>query len=912
MKNQSPSSTSAKAETTNSKITWLPIVTAILVFAVITFLYFSPMLIDGKTIQQGDILQGKGASKELADFRKTNGSEALWTNSMFGGMPAFQISTVYNGNLGRYIEKVLTLGFPHPSQLIFIAFVGFFLLMLALDISPWLSIAGAIAFGLSSYNLGLIEAGHNSKIGAIGFMPMVIAGVLLVFRKRKYLIGGVIAALAVSLEVKANHIQIGYYLFFILIALGITEFIHTVLKKEWKHFLTACGVLLIAAILGVASNLSLLWTTQEYAAETIRGKSELTSNTQSAGGLDKDYALQWSYGKMESFTMLIPGFMGGSSSVALAENSATGKALQAQGASGEELKNYLKQMPMYWGDKPFTSSTVYLGAIVMFLFVLGMLLLNDRLKWWLFGISVTATFLAWGHNFEWFSDLFFYYVPAYNKFRVVEMILIIPQVCVPILAFVTLDAIMRRKMETELAIKKLLLAVYITGGMCLVFVLLGSMFFDFKAAGDARYPDWLVKSLMEDRASFLQTDALRSLVFILLAASVLWLYLKNKLNHTLAVAAFSLLIFIDLFPVGKRYLNNDNFVSKSDYDNYFQPSQADQQILQDQSLDYRVLNTASNTFNDSRTSYYHKSVGGYHAAKLRRYQELIENHISKQNTAVIDMLNTRYYIFSGGKDKPEQAQFNPQAMGNCWFVDSVMVVANADEELNRIGKMYEVESLDGSNFTVNGNETKKAMVGNHDNVLIGEAKFDAANFGLSSGISDTFGISSRINKETGDQEKQVVKSDATSGKKFTARLVYNFNPRRYAVVDKRFENQLKGFASTGIDSSRNIKLLSYQPNHLNYESSSAKESIIIFSEIYYSHGWDAYVDGKPADYFRCNYVLRGMKLPAGNHKIEFKFEPDSYYTGEKIAMASSALILLIFFGVMGMEIMKWRKERSGN
>ncbi|TSA51805.1 MAG: hypothetical protein D4R43_00210, partial [Sphingobacteriales bacterium] len=351
MKNQKTNSV-ASAETASAKINWLPIVTAIVIFAVITFLYFSPMLIDGKAIQQGDIVQGKGASNELSDYRKANDKEALWTNSMFGGMPAFQISTVYNGNLARYIDKILTLGFPHPSQLIFIAFVGFFLLLLTLDISPWLSIGGAIAFGLSTFNLILIDAGHNSELGAIGYMPMVIAGVLFVFRKKKYLLGGVITALAVSLEVKSNHLQIAYYLFFILLALGITEFVNTVLKKDWNHFLKAVGVLVIAAVFGVLSNLSMLWSTQEYGNETIRGKSELSSNTQSKGGLDEDYAFQWSFGKMESLTMLIPNFYGGSSGAPLSETSATAKAMQAQGMEGEQLNGYLKQMPLYWGDQP--------------------------------------------------------------------------------------------------------------------------------------------------------------------------------------------------------------------------------------------------------------------------------------------------------------------------------------------------------------------------------------------------------------------------------------------------------------------------------------------------------------------------------------------------------------------------------
>ena len=906
MKNQK-SHTEETTATASAKFNWLPIVAAIVLFALITLMYFLPIISENKILQQGDIVQGKGASKELIDFRTQKHSEALWTNSMFSGMPAFQISVYYHGNIAQYIDKILSLGFPHPSQLLFIAFVGFFLLLLAMDVSPWLSIAGAIAFGLSSYNLILLDAGHNSKLAAIGYMPMVLAGVLMVFRQRKYLFGAVVAALAVSLEVRSNHLQISYYLFLILLALGITELINTFLKKEWKHFLTATGVLMIAAVFGVLSNLSLLWSTSEYAAETIRGKSELSSNTQSKGGLDEDYAFQWSFGKMESLTAIIPNMYGGVSGSPVSESSATYAALQKQGFSGQQLQQYSQQMPLYWGDQPFTSGPVYLGAICVFLFVLGMFLLKDRMRWWLFGISALAVMLSWGHNFLWFNNLFFTYFPVYNKFRTVTMIMVIPQLCVPLLGIITLNEIIRRKIDAAVVIKKLLYSLYITGGICLLFALAGSAFFDFKGSGDAQYPQWLVDALIKDRASLLQMDALRSLVLILLSAGAIWMFVKNRLSGTITIAALSLLVFFDQFSVGKRYLNDDKFVTKSDYDNYYEPTQADQQILRDNSLDYRVLNTTSNTFNDSRTSYLHKSIGGYHAAKLRRYQEIIENHINKQNTAVLDMLNTHWYIMSAGKDKQPMARPNYNALGNAWFVDSVMLVASADEELNRIGNMYEVTPLDGASFTVNGKASGKTLIGNHDKVKIADADFDAAQFGFGKDEVETFDVSSRINKETNASEKYVVKADSSSAGKFTAQLVYSFNPRAYTVVDKRFAEQLKNF-SPAPDSTRTIQLKLYEPNHLIYESNSAAGAIAVFSEIYYAKGWNATVDGKPADYFRCNYILRGMKLPAGRHTIEWKFEPVSYYTGEKIAMASSALILLLFFGVVGMEVMKGRKK----
>ncbi len=887
----------------------LPHAIAILIFVAITFLYFNPMLTGDKVINQGDILQGKGASKELADYRAShNGEEALWTNSMFSGMPAFQISTYYYGNLARYIDKVLSLGFPHPSRLLFIALLGFYILLIALSVNPWLSIAGAVAFALSTYDLVILTAGHNSKMGALGYAPMVLAGVLLVFYRKKYLLGAAVTALAVSLEIRANHLQITYYLFIVLLVLGVTEFISTISNKQWKHFFTSVALLIMCGLLGVLSNLSLLWSTSEYGAETIRGKSELSSNTQSKGGLDEDYAFGWSEGKMETFTLLIPGFNGGSSDERLSENSNTAKALEAQGATGEQLQQYLSQMPLYWGDKPFTSGPAYLGAITCFLFVLGMFLLKGKLKWWLFSASVLGIMLSWGHNFFWFNDLFFKYFPAYNKFRTVEMTLVIPQLCFPILAFLTLAKIVTGEFDSKEVIKKVKTTLYIVGGLCLFFVVLGSAFFDFGSRTDQQFPDWLVKSLTEDRKSLMRMDALRSLIFISLSGGLIWLFCLNRIKQNLLLYGTVVLVFADMFFVGKRYLNDNDFVNKSDYDAHYNPTQADEQILRDKSLDYRVLNYATNTFNDSRTSYFHKSVGGYHAAKLRRYQELIENQISKQSAGVIDMLNTKYLIIPTGKEGATQVRQNSSAVGNAWFPDSIIFVANADEEMNHIGNMYEMKMLDGSSFTVNNKSVTVATIGNHDKIKVDTADVDVSSFPMFLGMSDTFGIAERVNKNATTERYVTTKSKGASEKFFIVKNFYDFNPRKDAIIDKRFEDYMKGYTVTP-DSNRTIKLISYQPNDLVYESKASHEALAVFSEIYYGNGWKAFVDGKEKPHIRVNYVLRAMRIPAGEHKIEFKFEPESYFVGEKVALASSLLILILFFGVVGKELIPRLKRK---
>lgn len=882
-----------------------PHIIATVVYAMITLFYFSPMIADNKAMEQSDIIQAKGANHEIATYREKNNKEPLWTNSMFGGMPAFQISTFYNGNLVRFVNDVMTLGFPHPSGYLFISMLCFYLLLVSLSINPWLGLIAGIAYGLSSYNLIILETGHNSQMAAISFVPLVLAGLLMVFRK-KYLMGAAVSALALSLEIRANHLQITYYLFLAILLFGIVEFIYQFKEKQWKHFFVSVGLMTGALVIGILTNLSLLWSTNEYVPSTIRGKSELTSNTQSTGGLDKDYAFQWSYGKMETFTLLIPDMFGGSSNTALSENSATAAAMKANGIGSGDIERYLKGMPTYWGAQPFTSGPTYLGALVCFLFVFGMFVIKDRMRWWVLTGSLLSIMLAWGKNLMWFSTLFFNYFPQYNKFRTVAMILVILQMLWPLIGVMALSKVVKKEIDKTEFKKYLLYSLYIVGGLCAAVALLGPAFFDFSNPSDKQQlPAWLVDAITTDRKSLMRMDALRSLFFIAAGAGAMWLYYNDKLKQNALIAVVGLIMFIDLFSVGKRYLNDDKFISKSDYNNYFQADGADQLILKDNALDYRVMNLSGNTYQDATTSYFHKSIGGYHAAKLRRYQELIESQLSKGNRGVIDMLNTRWFITKGqqqGQQQgPRNAQPNMGAMGNCWFPDSLVMANDADEELNLIGPLYEINAVNGKSVLVNGKAVMQDQIGNHDKVEF-----------IANGDTATLEATQLnpmvLSTDTIHVEGKEFKAGMGNGTQpaFTLFYMHDFNPQQTVVVDKRFENDVKGFDMKR-DSTAHIELTSYEPNHLVYKSTSAKENFAVFSEIYYQPGWVATVDGKEAPHVRANYVLRAMRVPAGTHTIEFTFAPQSFYLGEKVSMVSSGLLLLFFFGMVYME---WKKKQQ--
>ncbi len=793
-----------------------PYVAAIVVFVILTVSYFSPVL-EGKKINQGDIQHWRGMSKEIVDFRDQTGQEPLWTNSMFGGMPAYQISTIYKGNLLEYIDDILQVGLPHPIGLVFLYFLGFFILLLILRVNPWLAVLGSVGFAFSSYFFIILEAGHNSKAHAIAYMAPVLGGIILAYRG-KYLWGGALTALFLGLELMANHLQITYYLLIIVVIFGIAQLIDSYRKHELPRFFRATAVLVIAAMLAVGANISNIWATWQYGKYTIRGKTELTTEKENrTSGLDIDYATQWSYGIPETFTLLIPDFMGGGSGQTPSVNSNSYKEL-SKVLPANQARQYLSYFSLYWGDQPFTSGPVYAGAIMVFLFVLGLFVVKGKLKWWLLAATVLSIFLAWGKNFMGLTEFFLHYVPGYNKFRAVSMTLVIAELTIPLLGILALHRIFDKNTNRREAFSGLKYAFFITGGLALLFALFGGSLFNFTSTTDARliqagFPQSLISALHADRAAALRADAIRSFIFILLAAAAIWAAMFGKIKKPYAFAALIVLVIVDMWGVDRRYLNSEDFIAARKAENPYVATAADQQIMQDKDPDFRVFNTTVNTFNDASTSYFHKSIGGYHGAKLRRYQELIDRHISKNNMAVLNMLNTKYFITKGPNSQPE-ARYNPDALGHAWIVNNYKLVDNADQE---------IAALD------------------------------------------------------------------------------NFKPAKTAIIDKRFAGQLEGYMP-GADSSASIELTHYQPNELAYDYSAPKEELVVFSEIYYPKGWDVYVDGKKMPYLRADYVLRAMVVPAGKHKIVWKFEPAVYYTGGIIALVASIIILLIFFASMGNEL----------
>ncbi|MFH1296663.1 MAG: YfhO family protein [Bacteroidota bacterium] len=665
----------------------LPYIGAILIFLIITLVYFSPLL-EGKRIHQSDIVQFTGMSKEIADFREKTDTEPLWTNSMFGGMPAYQISVVYKGNVLGYLDKILSLGLPHPASTVFLYFIGFFILLLVLKVDPWLSIAGALAFAFSSYFFIILDVGHNSKAHAIAYLAPVIAGIILTLR-RKYLWGGILTALFLSLEIKANHPQITYYLVIIVLILGLFELIAAIRDKRFAPFAGAVGILIIAASFAVLTNIATLWATWEYGKHTIRGKSELTHDQENkTSGLDKDYATQWSYGVGETMTLLIPNFYGGASASRISDNSAIVKALQEHNVPQNQIKQFTKYpLPfLYFGDQPSVAGPVYVGAIVFFLFILGLIIVRGPLKWWLLTVTILSVLLSWGHNFMAFTDFFMEYIPGYNKFRGVSMSLVIAEFAMPLLALLALKELFDLHQDQKKLFKSLQIATGIAGGLTLLFVIMPGLFLSFSGANDVniqqqfQFPDWMMLAIRDERARLVRLDSLRSFAFIVLTAATLCALLFSKLKKSYVYIILGLLILLDMFMISKRYLNNDSFTEKTKVENPFSPTAADQQILQDKDPDFRVLNVSVNTFNDASTSYFHKSIGGYHGAKLRRYQELIENQISKNNMDVLNMLNTKYVIIAG-EDRNPVAQRNYDALGNAWFVEDVNLVDNADQEM---------------------------------------------------------------------------------------------------------------------------------------------------------------------------------------------------------------------------------------
>ncbi len=822
-----------------------PYLAAIIIFVVLSFVFMSPVL-QGKKIKQHDITVYKGVSKEIQDFRAEYKSEPLWTNSMFGGMPAYQISTLYPNNWVKPIGKILQLNLPQPVNILFLYFLGFFILLLILKVDPWLSIVGAIAFAFSTYFIIIIEAGHNTKAFAIAYMAPIIGGIILTYRG-KYLLGGMITALFAALEISANHLQITYYLLLLILILGVFIFFEHLKNQTLIQFGKATAILIFAAVLAVLPNITNLLVTQEYSAQSMRGKSELKidENNQTSG-LDKDYATQWSYGIAESWSLLIPNAKGGASG-ALASNKNAMDKIDNQYRK-VIAENYISS---YWGNQPFMSGPTYAGAIIIFLFLLGLFIVKGNLKWGLLLATILSLALAWGKSLGWeettelgkviimpLTDFFLDYFPLYNKFRAVSMTLIIAEFTIPLLAILALWELIKNPKNILQHRNAIGIAFIFTGGLSLIFFLIPGIFSFFSDIEKAQFftgqnnpqLDVILNNIEIARVSIFTADAWRSFLLITVSVLIIVAFAFQKLSKNIFIALIGILILFDLFTVNKRYLNEDNFERARLVEQPYQASQADKIILEDKTPDYRVLNL-NNPFNDASVSYFHKSIGGYHSAKLGRYQDLIDHlliaeigkitsTLQNQPTEesinevlaqipVLNMLNTKYLIYNPSAPPI----FNQQANGNAWFVNKIVWVDDANAEL------------------------------------------------------------------------EALKS---------------FDSKQTVIIDKRFEN-IAGAIKIENDSST-LEMENYLPNHLVYRANAQSEKIAVFSEIYYDKGWNAYLDGEKADYFRADYALRAMVIPSGIHKIEFKFEPVTYQKGEKLALIGSIILVLTLLGILTKEI----------
>lgn len=806
----------------------LPHLLAVLFFLVLAAVYFSPIVFEGKTLAQHDIVQFNGGAHEAQVYREKTGQEALWTNSMFSGMPTYLISTRFPGDLSIYLHKLFTLGLPAVVANLFLALVCGYALFVALGMSPLVAVVGAVAVGFTSYNLAILAAGHNTKSLALAYAPLVLGGLLVTFRRNRWL-GAALFGLALAMNIRSNHLQITYYLLLLVLVFGIVEMVHALRTRQLPTFLSRTALLAVASLLAVGVSFGRLYVTAEYSKYSNRGKAELTTPppgqaTQAVNedGHDRDYAFHWSYGIGETITLLIPNYFGGASTGKLAESSATGQALAQLGVPPVQLRDYLGQLPLYWGAQPIVSGPVYMGAVVCFLFVLGLFVADRRTRTWLLVGTLLSIVLAWGKNFETFNNLMFDYFPGYNKFRSVSMALVIAQLAMPLLAVIALARVLRAQPkagpvaghpalalkpadtpETAALKRSLLYAAGITVGICLLAFLAG-LGADFAAPYDAQMQQqgFPVDALRQDRASMMHTDVFRSIVFILLTGSILYAFVGRKLQATSTVLLIGALTLTDLWTVDKRYLNDSNF-QRETVAQQFVPTPADEQILQDKDLSYRVLNVQGDPFSEANTSYFHKSLGGYHGAKLHRYVDLIDYQIRQNNSQVLNMLNARYLITG---DPKQPVQRNPGALGNAWFVSSAEKVQNPDQEMAALTKL---------------------------------------------------------------------------------------NAATTAVVDvSKFPLDQTNYDAAG----STISLTSYSPDALKYQANAVRPGLAVFSEIYYKDGWNAYIDGQPAPYLRANYVLRAMPVPAGQHTIEFKFEPREYAIGNTVSLVASILLLLMLVG----------------
>ena len=872
----------------------------LLLFVVLAY-SFTPQVLSGKIVNQSDISAWKGMAQEAMTHNAAHPEdETAWTNSMFGGMPTTAIIDDFDGDWTQKIYKFLLTG-RRPASYLLLALIGGFLLMLSMGTSKMIAVAGAIAIAFCSYNFQIIQVGHNTKMQAIAYFPWVLAGIIFTYRAAlvngqndtagwkswlpKTILGATLFAFALSMQIKANHIQITYYLAIVIFVYAIALLISLCIDKTQrtllKRFFAASALLLVIGCIGIATNANKLIPTYEYTPYTMRGGSELSadSDTHNAKGLDLDYATAWSYGIEEMPNLLIPNFNGGSSSGELPMDSETAKLLKRAGQPN--LRETIKHMPLYWGPQPFTAGPMYMGAITVFLFVLGLILCKGREKWWMAVAALISIMLAWGNHFMWFTRLWFEYAPLYNKFRTVSMALTVLQVLMPLLGFYTLDRILKENYDKKTFTKAGYISYAITGGFCLLCVLIPGIAGTFTGAVDAGQHELITEALVADRKELMTKDALHSLILITLTfALLLWAFRKPKYDAvgkngsfvmkgrmTIVAVAVVFLVWIDLVSVGKRYLNKDHFVTQKDFTAAYSPRPVDEIIHEDTSLDYRVLDISVNTFNDAIPSYHHKTIGGYSPVKMQRYQDLIERYltaeissvygaVSKAETIqdieealpelpVTSALNGKYIII--GADYPPVR--NPYAKGNAWFVENYVPAATPDEEIELIG---------------------------------------AVDLGKTAVIGKDFGWAERF--FAGAQNDR---GDAQN------------------------------------DNTDSIELTAYAPNELRYSFSTSAERAAIFSEIYYQEGWKAWIEpagaygevrkghyhptaeGRPVELFRADWILRGAVIPEGSGQLIMRFEPESYTVGKNISRASSiTLILLLIASAAGMYVTSRRKNHS--
>ena len=851
------------------KIDWkkiLPYAVAIVAFVAVAMIYCAPIL-EGKVLVQGDVNNWKGAAQEARAFYDEHGTRTWWTNSMFGGMPTYQITgSLPSGEVRNSMAKIAHLGMEGGWEaigILFAYFFGFFLMLRCFKVNPWLSIIGGLAIGFSTYFLLIIPAGHITKAMALGFLAPVIGGFYAIFRKQ-YWLGAPLMVLYGILSINL-HPQMTYYIFMLIGIMACAELYIHIKEKAWKDLGVSVGVVVLCLLLIVGTKLSWLEMNQNYLKETMRGgHSELTragDDKSKPAGLDLDYATAWSYGVDETMTFLIPNWEGGASGYNVGEKSQLCETMKQNGVPKRSAEQFCQQVPTYRGEKAFTSGPVYMGAIICFLFVLGLLVVSGPYKWALLVGTLFSVALAWGRNMMWLTELFFNYFPMYNKFRAVESILVVAEITMPLLGIIALQQVVEKKLAWDKLKISILTAAGITGGLCLAFALFGGAV-DVTSSYDSQWvsqvPAWLRDAIFAERVAMIKADAWRSLIFIVLGAGLLYWYawkslsLNTKhstLNYVL-YAALAVLVLADMIPVNKRFFGNDNFVKSKDAERYFAIQSYEEQILEDQSY-YRVLNLATNTFNDARTSYRLKSIGGYSAAKLRRYQDLIDEHISREmnpllqtvmrtqgfmlpdeNTGkdfpVLNMLNMKYAVVptQGSRQVPVM---NPYAMGNCWFVDEVVLVDTPDEECAAL--------------------------------------------------------------RTLDLHKQAV-----ADKKYAAVLDVT-KPELVPLM--AFDKNV-------------IELTSYAPNSLEYVAMTEHNKVAVFSEIYYPHDWHLYIldkEGKNSveiPLARVNYTLRAAVIPAGAHKLRMVFEPHALKT-DKASMAILILALLLSAGSLTYPL--WRRKK---